>query len=175
MDASARCSAEIGMQIRRARVAGGISLTRLAERAGIGKGSLSELESGQRNPTLSTLYAIANALDLPLSHLLADRSGTELSSPGITARLLETLPQPDGGTVEVYLLDLGEHLHVSDAHRTGVVEHLYLVAGRAAAGPVDAPVEIAANESTTWTADTPHSYRSLTDRATGILTITTPH
>ncbi len=49
----------VGERVRQARVDRGLSLGSVAATAGIGKGSLSEIEHGQRNPTLSTLYALA--------------------------------------------------------------------------------------------------------------------
>src|SRR6185369_8292111 len=65
-------SAMVGARIRELRAARGWSLSSLAERAGVGKATLSEIESGQRNPTLETLYAIAAPLRVGLSALLAE-------------------------------------------------------------------------------------------------------
>lgn len=58
---------EVGERLRRLRQDGGLSLSELARRSGVGKGTLSELETGQRNPTLETLYALTTALKVPLS------------------------------------------------------------------------------------------------------------
>ena len=69
----------------------------------MGKGSLSEIENGIRNPTLGTLYALAGALGVPLATLIADRAGARISAPGIEARLLD-VTRDDGQTVEVYRL-----------------------------------------------------------------------
>lgn len=169
-------AADVGAQVRAARAARGQSLSALAAQARIGKGSLSEIETGRRNPTLSTLYALANALDVPLARLLAERSGSELSSPGITARLLESDHQADGATVEVYTLLLAPgHLHRSEAHPAGVTEHLYLTSGRARVGPLGALRVVRAGGSRTWPADTAHGYEALDGQpARGVLTILTP-
>ena len=59
----------VGARISAIRKQRGLSLSGLAREARIGKGSLSELEGGQRNPTLDTLYAIAGPLGVPLSLL----------------------------------------------------------------------------------------------------------
>ena len=48
----------LGARLRELRVERGMSLSELARRAGVGKGSLSEIESGRRNPTVETLYSI---------------------------------------------------------------------------------------------------------------------
>ena len=79
----------VGERLRAIRAERGLSLGALATMAGIGKGSLSEIEHGTRNPTLSTLYALANALELPLAWLLAERTGAEVSSPGIERPLFK--------------------------------------------------------------------------------------
>ena len=71
----------VGERLRAARHERGLSLAALADAAGIGKGSLSEIENGARNPTLSTLYALAGTLGVPLATLLADRAGARISSP----------------------------------------------------------------------------------------------
>lgn len=154
----------IGGRVRAARRDRGLGLGALAEQAGIGKGSLSEIENGVRNPTLSTLYALARALDVPLSTLLAERAGTDLASPGIGARLLDTEHRADGTTVETYRLHLDAGAeHLSDAHGRGVVEQLLVTTGRAAVGPVRSPVEVAEGELAEWEARGRHVYRALGD------------
>jgi len=55
----------------------GLSLSELAQRASIGKATLSGLETGTRNPTLETLYAVSTQLNLPLAVLLADPDPAE--------------------------------------------------------------------------------------------------
>ncbi|WP_370588907.1 helix-turn-helix domain-containing protein [Pseudonocardia sp. C8] len=167
--------AAVGGRLRAARAARGLSVGALAARAGIGKGSLSELENGSRNPTLSTLYALANTLELPLSELLADRPGTEVASPGITARLLETTTG-DEGTVEVYALTLSPGaVHVSAAHGPHVVEHLLVTRGAARAGPAGAETDLETGAGTAWTSDVEHTYRALGGRpASAVLVVRTP-
>jgi transcriptional regulator with XRE-family HTH domain len=106
----------VGERLRAARRERGLALGALAEAAHVGKGSLSEIENGARNPTLGTLYALAGALGVPLATLIADRPGVQVASPGIRvaspgieARLLDVSHDggPDGRqTVEVYRLRL---------------------------------------------------------------------
>lgn len=169
-------AAGVGVRLRATRTERGLSLGALAARAEVGKGSLSEIENGSRNPTLATLYALANALDVPLATLLAEAPGSELSSPGITVRLLDTTHQSDGTTVETYLLAFtpGQQ-HRSGAHPAGVVEHLYLTQGRARVGPLTAPRDLATGDSITWAADTDHGYEALDGRpARAVGVIRTP-
>jgi transcriptional regulator with XRE-family HTH domain len=61
----------IGGTIRTLRQEKGITLPALAEKAQISKGLLSKIEtSPESNPSLDTLYKIAEALEMPLSFLL---------------------------------------------------------------------------------------------------------
>lgn len=165
----------VGERLRSARRERDLSLAALAERAGIGKGSLSEIENGARNPTLGTLYALANALGVPLSTLLAEQVGAELASPGITARLLH-VEDEESATVEVFRMHFAEgSRHESAGHARGVTEHLVVTDGRVRAGRRRRETTVAAGESTTWVSDVWHSYRALDDRpAAGVLVIRTP-
>ena len=48
----------------------GISQYELAKRSGISRTMIHHLENGKRNPTLITLHALADALELDLSNLV---------------------------------------------------------------------------------------------------------
>lgn len=60
--------------IRRERERVNLSVTELAKRAGIAKSTLSQLEAGSGNPSLETLWALAMALDVPVSRLISQPS-----------------------------------------------------------------------------------------------------
>lgn len=166
----------VGERLRAARHDRGLSIGALAEAAGVGKGSLSEIENGVRNPTLSTLYALAGALQLPLSTLLAGRPGARLASPGVEAQLLDAHESGDV-TVEVYRLrlDAGAH-HDSVPHGPGVTEHLLLTRGRARVGRRGEEVEVAAGQAVDWVSDVAHGYTAVGDEPVdAVLVIRTPH
>lgn len=169
-------SAVVGARVRAERQTAGLTLAALAATAGIGKGSLSEIENGARNPTLGTLYAIAGALGLPLATLLDGRPGTRIAAAGITARLLD-VTESKHGTVEVYRLQLGARAqHHSVPHGHDVTEHLLVTAGRAAVGRSGQEVELAAGESADWVSDAPHTYTALDDAPVeAVLVIRSPH
>jgi transcriptional regulator with XRE-family HTH domain len=165
----------VGERIRTTRTAQTVSLSRLAATAGIGKGSLSEIEQGSRNPTLGTLYALARALGVPLSWLLAEQVGAEAASEALSSRLLD-VDADEHATVETYAITVQPGLeHRSRAHGLGIREHLLLTRGRLAAGLVGAEVLLEPGESHAWTSDGEHLYRTIgTQVARGILTITWP-
>ncbi len=63
--------AHIGAKIRSLRTSKEITLPMLAERAGISKGLLSKIETDEKsNPSISTLYKIAEGLDLTVADIL---------------------------------------------------------------------------------------------------------
>jgi transcriptional regulator with XRE-family HTH domain len=165
----------VGERLRAARRERGLSVGALAQAAGVGKGSLSEIENGTRNPTLSTLYSLAGALGVPLATLLADRAGATIASPGIEARLLD-VSHEGGHTVEVYRLRLLPGVtYRSVPHGPGVSEHLLVTAGRARAGREGAEAEIGPGQSAAWVSDVPHTYTALgTGPVESVLVIRSP-
>jgi transcriptional regulator with XRE-family HTH domain len=60
----------IGDRLRSRRQERGLSLRDLAERLGLSPSLISQIERGRANPSVSTLYAIVNELDVSLDDLL---------------------------------------------------------------------------------------------------------
>ncbi|MDN4477789.1 helix-turn-helix domain-containing protein [Demequina lignilytica] len=167
-------AAVVGARVREARVERGLSLGTLAAEAAIGKGSLSEIENGVRNPTLATLYALAGALGLPLAALLAQQRGAMVESPGIAALLLDVTADALG-TVETYRLDLrAGQPHASGAHGAGVTEVLLVTRGRIRAGRDGEEGEAGPGDVLEWVSDAPHGYLALGGDASAVLVVTTP-
>lgn len=151
----------IGRRLRELREARGLSLSEVARRAGIGKATLSGLETGIRNPTLETLYAVTTQLGVPLGAALAADPEQRVSGAAVTATLLDTFEEP-GAVFELYRLRVAVGAHQSSpAHQAGVTEHLTVFAGALRTGPVDAPVLAGAGEHVSWRADVPHVYEAL--------------
>lgn len=164
----------VGARISALREQRGLSLSALAREAGIGKGSLSELEAGQRNPTLDTLYAVAGPLGVPLTALLGEETGVEGTSPHLAARLLHVEHHGDDTTTEVFWLHVTPGgVRESPAHGPGVVEHILVASGHLVAGRVGEERSAGPGESVEWISDVPHTYRS-DDGALAVLTIRSP-
>lgn len=165
----------VGARLRKARHERGLSLGALAAAARVGKGSLSEIENGTRNPTLGTLYALAGVLGVPLATLLDERADTQVASPGVAARLLD-VSHEEGHTVEVYRLRIDPGtVHQSVPHGPGVTEHLLVTAGRVRAGRPGEETEAGPGETATWVSDVPHTYAALgPSPAESVLVIRSP-
>jgi transcriptional regulator with XRE-family HTH domain len=56
----------VGRNVKRLRIAAGLTQAELAERMGIDRAYVSGLELGQRNPTVVTLWHITKALGVKL-------------------------------------------------------------------------------------------------------------
>lgn len=168
-------AALVGDRVRSARQERGLSLGALAKAAGVGKGSLSEIEHGARNPTLGTLYALAGALGLPLASLLSGQIGARIVEPGIEGRLLDVSTNA-GWTVEVYRItfELGAERRAG-GHGPGVVEHFLVTAGRLRVGRLGEEREIGVGEASEWISDVAHTYVAIGDTpAEAVVVIRSP-
>lgn len=155
--------------VRALRGARGLSLGELASASGTGKATLSRIEAGHGNPTIETLFALADALGVPLGALTADRAAAvkhiraaDLPQVGgaVEARVLT---QVSGGAL-VEALEIAfpaDEVRLSQPHPPGVVEHLVLTRGRLRAGPPDASVEMDTGDVLRFAADVPHEYAAL--------------
>jgi transcriptional regulator with XRE-family HTH domain len=159
----------IGERVRRLRTQRGWSLSSLAVRAGLGKATLSEIESGQRNPTLETLYAIAAQLQIGLSELLTETASPSRPAPvvrgsAVEATLVAVYHDPTV-TTEIYRLQIRPGPEqISPGHGPGVIEHLFITAGAVRVGPLETPVEVSAGADWSWESSSPHSYAAMGDQ-----------
>jgi transcriptional regulator with XRE-family HTH domain len=170
----------IAAALRRERARDGATLTDVARRAGIGKSTLSELESGTGNPSLETLWALAVALGIPVSRLLDPptrrvklvRAG---EAPTLTttaddyrASLLDTA-SPNGRR-DIYRItaEPGDGRQ-SEPHMPGSIEQVILTTGRAVVGPTANPETLQPGDYISYPGDQPHTFRALTRRTTAVL------
>lgn len=179
-DPSDLMAAEIGARIRELRQSQGTSLATLATSTGLGKGTLSELERGQRNPTLDTLFAIATHLEVPLSDLIAGehsagsvRKNARAQGESIDASLIDRWSD-ETDLVEIYRVSITQETRQSSPHAAGVTEILTVIDGAVEVGHAGATVQIHATESHSFAGDRPHLYRGITPVSTAILIMRYP-
>jgi transcriptional regulator with XRE-family HTH domain len=168
---------EVARRIQKLRADRGISLSELARGANLGKATLSAIESGTRNATLETLYAIAAHLDVPLAALLAPPTPTApptVRGTAVTAELLEVFSD-EGATTELYRLTIHPGpTQTSPAHPPGVLEYLTVFSGTALVGPQDAPLTVSAGGHVSFASDVPHVYAALDTEVRASLVIRHP-
>ena len=66
---------KVAQILREERLGKGVSMTRLAERAGVSQQMVSYIERGMRKPTLDVLLRISEALDIQLAAVLGQAYG----------------------------------------------------------------------------------------------------
>lgn len=162
----------VAENIRALRDRRGLSLSELAQRAGIGKSTLSMLEGGRANPSIETLWAIASALGVPFRHIVEPRApsvrliradhGTRIEAEGAAfcARLMASSERR--GTFEFYIIDCEPGpVHDARPHIKGAVEYIYVLRGRLRVGPEDSAIDVAVGELAIFAGDQPHVYEAL--------------
>lgn len=172
----------IARTVRQLRLRSGRSLADVAQAAGIGKSTLHAIESGDANPGIETLWALAGALDVPFGALLEPptprvqvvRAGegprVDSESATMTARLLTTTAR--GARTEIYALSLEpSDGHNTEPHRAGTTEHVLVTSGRVLVGPVEALVELEAGDLISFPGDVAHRYQALVAGTRAVLII----
>ncbi len=135
----------IGARIRDLRPALHLSVAHLASAAAISSGMLSKIENGQISPSLSTLQALATALNVPITNLFSafeekrdcsyvkagqgvviDRRGTKVG------HVYQLLGHALGGDVvlEPYLITLKEDAVAYTGFRHAGTELIYMLSGK---------------------------------------------
>ena len=64
----------IGRNLNRYRRSMGLSLDKVAEMTGVSKGMIGQIERGETNPSVSTLWKIANGLHISSTSLFEEKS-----------------------------------------------------------------------------------------------------
>jgi transcriptional regulator with XRE-family HTH domain len=173
-DISAELSVILGKNLRRLRTRRGHSLERLAKLSGVSRAMLGQIETGKSTPTISLLWKVATALDVPFANLLAAQAmhGTAVlkreaakvlsSSDGrFTSRAL--FPFENERRVEFYELRLApNHREDAEAHAPGTKENLIVARGAVEISTArERSVTLAEGDAILFEADVPHSYRNL--------------
>jgi XRE family transcriptional regulator, regulator of sulfur utilization len=166
-------SGQLGRTVQRLRKAYNLSLSDLSEQSGVAKSIISQIERNETNPTLSTIWRLAQALDVSMERVLQgaeDEPFIEKTTRGDTPILMSQ----DGKcrlaiigwvkTVEWlqwyhFSADPGGVLE-SDPHQRGSVECLSVIDGELEV-EVAGVVETAhANETLRYRCDRAHVIRN---------------
>jgi transcriptional regulator with XRE-family HTH domain len=88
--------AALGLQIRELRLGKGIALRELAKRAGVSASLLSQIERGKGAPSVKTLYALVDALEVPIAQVFEPRL-----SPAVSLRQQPPVIAPTNNLVQL--------------------------------------------------------------------------
>lgn len=161
----------IGENLKRLRADKGLSLDAVAKLSGVSKSMLGQIERGEVNPTISTVWRIANGLKVSFTSLVTRAQGdSEIVARSEVEPLVE-----DGGKVrnypvfpfdaergfEMYAVEIdgGGYLQ-AEAHSAGTQEFLTLHSGQLSVRVADEEHLLGRGDSMRFKADAPHSYHN---------------
>lgn len=159
----------IGQNLKRLRQERNLSLGQLAEAAGVSKVMLSQIEKGDSNPTVNTLFKIVTGLGVSYSALMdqlpadtdvirAGEAPTHVSEDG-GYRLSCYLPNAPERGFEIYVDELDPGCaHETDGHGEGTEEFTYVAAGTLEMTACGETHELHAGDAIRFDASQPHVY-----------------
>jgi len=157
----------IGYRLKLARSAKGWSLDKTANHTGVSKAMLGQIERGESNPTISTLWKIATGLEQSFSSFITQTLDTGMASsnqltnfPDAEGMLFEVVfPYQDEVAMETYQLTMAANYeHQANAHTHGVIEHIIVQRGKLSIWFNNVWHELSAGEAIRFNADQPHVY-----------------
>ena len=156
----------LAASLRAARKARGLSLDAAARLSGVSRSMVSQIERGESSPTVATLWALTQALQLDFAGLLESRpapgidvtrasSAPVIQRGGVTIRILSA---PESvGAHEVYELVFAPGTKLtSDAHSPGCREHLTVLEGHLTVTSGEATDRLSSGDVARYPADRPH-------------------
>jgi transcriptional regulator with XRE-family HTH domain len=163
----------VGGNLRRLRSRRGLSLARLAERSGVSRAMLSQIELGQSTPTINVLWKIAGALGVPFSALitgggsaaprvLSARDAKILTNHDKTFTSRALFPFNEPRRNEFYELRLtagGQEL--AEPHAPGTTENLVVTVGEIEIVVAGTVHRLRTGDAILFTADVTHAYRNV--------------
>jgi XRE family transcriptional regulator, regulator of sulfur utilization len=167
----------VARNLRRWRLTRQMTLSELAEQAGVAKSTVSLIERGQGNPSIDTVWALASALGVPFASLFHDESPAgdvvvvredagsviaidEAGLPIDGLVIRHMLTRAGGSLMEIYtvVLEPGAVRH-ADAHVTGLFEHITVASGSIEVSTDSFCEVVHEGDLISFRADRPHTYR----------------
>ena len=162
----------VAKNIRRLRKERNLSMEELAKLSGVSKSMLAQVERGDGNPTLSTLWKLSNGMKVPFDALtVRPKTPYEIVKTSEMQPLLEDhgkvknysiFPDDENRRFAVYYLELepGSYWQ-SEPHLRGTIEFITVFDGILEIITDNHPFSVAKGESIRFMGDTIHSYRNI--------------
>ena len=168
---AAELTARVAANLREERRRRDMSLDQLAQRTGVSRAGLSQIETCKTNPSIGVLWKIASGLGIPFSELIGESQQpmsvlrrAEAQVLRSTDRKFESRPLVPAGAanqVEVYELLLAARArHSSEAHAPGTRELIIVLSGALRMLVGDRSEDLAAGDSLLFNADVAHTYEN---------------
>ncbi|MCT4597619.1 MAG: XRE family transcriptional regulator [Vallitalea sp.] len=159
----------IAENLNRLRNEQNLSLGKLAELSNVSKVMLSQIEKGNTNPTINTIWKIAKGLKVPYTSLLEKQQhdtyvikksniAPQLDEEG-HYRLYCYYPNTPQCNFELFQMELDEgHQYISVGHSKKSQEYIMVLEGELTLQVNDETFIVNANDSISFTASTKHIY-----------------
>lgn len=161
----------IGNNLNKYRKSRGFSLDKLAEITGVSKGMLAQIERGEANPSISTLWKIANGLHISSTSLLEVKPDeliiikkndlAPITEGNDKYIVLPAFTFDSSKKFEIVIVDMGVGcLHRSEPHEKGVEEYIYVCKGECEINIQGTDYKLKEGDSLKFLADKAHEYRN---------------
>ena len=166
----------VSENIKRIRQEKNLSLGDLAKLSDVSKSMLAQIERGEGNPTLSTLWKIANGMQVSFNTLIA-----QPKLPYKVTKLAEIEPILDmngelknyslfsdiENNFSIYQIEVGKEISwISEAHLHGTAEFVIVIQGTLEIKLEEKTFILKKGENLWFKADVPHSYCNLDEGTT---------
>ena len=166
----------VSENIKRIRQEKNLSLGDLAKLSDVSKSMLAQIERGEGNPTLSTLWKIANGMQVSFNTIIA-----QPKLPYKVTKLAEIEPILDmngelknyslfsdiENNFSVYQIEVGKKISwISEAHLHGTAEFVIVIQGTLEIKLEEKTFILKKGENLWFKADVPHSYCNLDEGTT---------
>jgi len=151
----------------------GLSVRGLAGLSGISPSMISDVERGLKSPTISTLAALADALQIPLATLVGGEAPMRMRvvkaserqwrlDEGTGGKRDYFAPTVGGSEVEFlrYVVPPRTSVGPFPAHAPGTIEHVYLASGKLRITLGKNVAELEAGDVCSCFADEPHAFEN---------------
>ena len=170
----------VGTQVRRLRTERGLTLAQVRDRTGLNVGYLSQVETDKASPSLETLAALADALDVPITWLLVDAAPPPPRVVRCGERRIEAGPgdsrleEVDGGYARTVrfvegVMPPGTR---SDLMSDAGEEHHLVLEGTIRLRQGDFVAELGPGDYLVWDGCFPHSVESVGNEPARVLVVT---
>lgn len=165
----------VAANIKRLREEKKLSMEELAKLSGVSKSMIAQIERGEGNPTLSTLWKISNGMKVPFDALtVRPKASHEIVRLSEVQPLCEDdgkvknyslFPDNENRRFAIYYLELERGSHwKSEAHLRGATEFITVFSGVVEIQVDSKSFIVQKGESIRFNADTAHSYKNTGDK-----------
>ena len=162
----------VAKNIKRLREENKLSMDELAKLSGVSKSMLAQIERGDGNPTISTLWKISNGMKVPFDALtVRPKNPYEIVRTAELQPLLEDggkvknyslFPDDENRRFAVYYLELDKDSYwESEPHLKGTVEFITIFEGKIEIYADGQSFVVEKGESIRFKADVIHSYKNI--------------